>query len=91
MSIHVNIKCSNADKYEVETSPTATVAEFKELLEKVSNVSVESQRLIYKGRVLKDDNGLDFYGVEDGQTIHLVRSNKNRTEGNTSTSSAPGE
>jgi ubiquilin len=88
MSIRVNIKCSNADKYEVETPPNATVLEFKELLFQVSNVSVESQRLIYKGRVLKDDNGLDFYGVEDGQTIHLVRSNKSRTDTNTSSSTS---
>lgn len=79
MTIKVNVKCSNADKYEVETAPDATVAEFKASLAEVSHVAAEDQRLIYKGRVLKDDLALDFYGVEEGQTVHLVKSGKART------------
>lgn len=79
-SITVNVKCSNADKFEVTTTTTATVAEFKTALSAVSGVEVENQRLIYKGRVLKDDLALDFYGVEEGQTVHLVKGGKARAE-----------
>ncbi|KAL0350228.1 UNVERIFIED_CONTAM: Ubiquitin domain-containing protein DSK2b, partial [Sesamum radiatum] len=31
------------------------------------------QRLIYKGRILKDDQTLQSYGLEDDHTVHLVR------------------
>jgi hypothetical protein len=34
--------------------------------------------------VLKDDAALDFYGVEDGQTVHLVKGGKSRAQGNSS-------
>ena len=92
MSIKVNVKCSNADKYEVETTSSATVAEFKVSLAAVSQVAPENQRLIYKGRVLKDDLALDSYGVEEGQTVHLVKSGKARTEAPPpAASSVPGE
>mmetsp|Transcript_6946 Transcript_6946/g.11604 ORF Transcript_6946/g.11604 Transcript_6946/m.11604 type:complete len:520 (+) Transcript_6946:79-1638(+) len=86
MSITVNVKCSNADKYEVNTTASATVSEFKGALADVSGVAVADQRLIYKGRVLKDDLALDFYGVEDGQTVHLVKGGKSRAQGSTPTS-----
>lgn len=33
----------------------------------------EQQRLIYKGRILKDDKTLESYGLESDHTIHLVR------------------
>lgn len=94
MSITVNVKCSNADKYQVETTTSATVAEFKIALAAVSSVAAENQRLIYKGRVLKDDLALDFYGVEEGQTVHLVKGGKARAESaatSAGSSSVPGE
>jgi hypothetical protein len=84
MSISVNVKCSNADKYEVSVAASASVAEFKQALAAVSGVAAEDQRLIHKGRVLKDDAALDFYGVEDGQTVHLVKGGKSRAQGNSS-------
>jgi len=33
----------------------------------------ESQRLIFKGRILKDESTLDEYKIEDGLTVHLVK------------------
>lgn len=38
----------------------------------------ESQRLIFKGRVLKDEQTLASYGFEDNQTIHMVRGTASR-------------
>ena len=52
---------------------TDTVLEVKEKLVSGSSVPAAQQRLIYKGRILKDSSTLDEYAVADGQTVHLVR------------------
>lgn len=71
--ILVIIKSSNADKTEVQVDPSVTVLEFKSLITEKISIEPALQRLIYKGRVLKDDCTLSFYDVQDGHTIHLVK------------------
>lgn len=38
--------------------------------------AVEDQRLIFKGKVLKDEQTLVEYKIEDGLTVHLVKGAK---------------
>ncbi len=72
--LNLIIKSSNADKTDVKADPTLTVEEFKKAVSIAVNVCPSLMRLIYKGRVLKDECTLSFYGInEDGQTIHLVK------------------
>ena len=33
----------------------------------------EEMRLIYKGKILKDEQTLDSYKITDGMTVHLVK------------------
>eukprot|EP01092_Planopodium_desertum_P005056 TRINITY_DN2143_c0_g2_i13.p1 TRINITY_DN2143_c0_g2~~TRINITY_DN2143_c0_g2_i13.p1 ORF type:complete len:610 (-),score=66.62 TRINITY_DN2143_c0_g2_i13:181-1926(-) len=73
-SVTVNIKVSTGQKYTVAAPVEATVAEFKELLSKTTEVPAEQQRLIFAGRVLKDHETLASYGIKDGLTVHMVRS-----------------
>ena len=84
--ITVIIKSSNADRTEVLAEPTMTVLEFKEKVAEKVSIEPVLQRLIYKGRVLKDECTLKFYDVQDGQTIHLV---KGGGSGAPSTGAAP--
>ena len=60
--IKVTIKCSNAEKTEISTEKSATVAEFKQTVSEKLGIPPEQQRLIYKGRVLKDELSLESYG-----------------------------
>lgn len=46
---------------------------FKEVVAGSCDVPAPQQRLIYKGRILKDEQTLESYGVETDHTIHLVR------------------
>lgn len=47
----------------------------KEKISELSGITIATQRLIYRGRVLEDDQQLATYEVEQGHTIHLfVRS-----------------
>ncbi|KAJ3103697.1 hypothetical protein HDU97_009950 [Phlyctochytrium planicorne] len=79
MSISVNIKCSTEAKFSVSLNADATVLELKEAIAKEMESSANptppsSQRLIFAGRVLKDEETLPTYKVVDGSTVHLVRS-----------------
>ena len=87
MSITVQIK-SGQNKWDVSVEPTATVAAFKEEISKVSQIPAENQRLIYSGKILKDDQTLDFYKVQDGHAVHLVKSG--RSGGSNAGSTAAG-
>ncbi|KAH9620770.1 hypothetical protein KSS87_005483 [Heliosperma pusillum] len=69
----VNIRCSNNTKFSVATTLDSTVAIFKALVAQNSDVPAEQQRLIYKGRILKDDQTLASYGLQADHTIHMVR------------------
>lgn len=62
--ITITIKCSNAEKAEVESEATATVADFKVLVAEKLNTPPENQRLIYKGRILKDESTLEQYDIQ---------------------------
>ncbi|XP_072957609.1 ubiquitin domain-containing protein DSK2b-like isoform X1 [Typha angustifolia] len=72
-SATVHIRSSNGSKFSVQTDLEATVGAFKAVVAGSCDVPVEQQRLIYKGRILKDEQTLASYGVESDHTIHLVR------------------
>jgi ubiquilin len=59
--IELQIKRSNESKYSVKLLDTCTVAELKDAIAKVSDVPADLQRLIYSGRVLKDEETLVSY------------------------------
>lgn len=71
--ITVHIKCSNSDKAEIKIESSATVLQLKERINEVLSVPANNQRLIYKGRVLKDELTLEGYDVQDGHTVHMVK------------------
>ncbi|MQL86693.1 hypothetical protein Taro_019212 [Colocasia esculenta] len=71
--VTVHVRCSNGSKFSVQAALGSTVGAFKALVAERSEVPAEQQRLIYKGRILKDDQTLESYGLESDHTIHLVR------------------
>ncbi|KAJ3117933.1 hypothetical protein HDU96_004837 [Phlyctochytrium bullatum] len=91
--ITVNIKCSNEAKFSVTIVDNATVTALKEAiaaeLEKTSSPTPPSgQRLIFAGRVLKDEEVLTTYKVIEGSTLHLVRSKPAGSSSTPSTTTA---
>jgi ubiquilin len=71
--ITIQIKCSNSDKAEIKIEPSATVLNLKEKVADALKVPAGQQRLIYKGRVLKDELTIENYEVQDGHTVHMVK------------------
>ncbi|KAD5960745.1 hypothetical protein E3N88_12217 [Mikania micrantha] len=72
-AVTVHIRCSNGSKFSVQASLESSVESFKSVLEQNCDIPALQQRLIYKGRILKDDQTLKSYGMEAEHTVHLVR------------------
>lgn len=86
--ITVNIKCSNADKATIKVERNATVLDMKELIAGSLSVPAAQQRLIYKGRVLKDDLTVEHYDIQDSHTVHMVKGAAPASSSASSTSTA---
>ncbi|WOH11713.1 hypothetical protein DCAR_0831204 [Daucus carota subsp. sativus] len=62
-AVSINVRCSNGSKFSVRASVGSTVSQFKQIVAENCDVPAVQQRLIYKGRILKDDQTLDSYGL----------------------------
>lgn len=59
----LHIRCTNASKFTVRADLGATVGAFKAIVADSCDVPAPQQRLIYKGRILKDEQTLASYGA----------------------------
>ncbi|GMH65581.1 hypothetical protein TrRE_jg12156, partial [Triparma retinervis] len=74
MAITVNVRSTGDSRFSVTVpSLETTIQALKSVIHSSSQVPEDSQRLIFKGRVLKDEQTLASYGFEDNLTIHMVR------------------
>jgi hypothetical protein len=72
-TLSISVKGPQDVKLTLAVPTTATVAELKQLVSEAATAfPADSQRLIYSGRVLKDEDLISKYGLKDGHTIHLV-------------------
>ncbi|XP_062078249.1 ubiquitin-like domain-containing protein CIP73 isoform X2 [Humulus lupulus] len=70
--IEIKIKTLDSQTYTLKVDKQMPVPALKEQIASVTGVLSEQQRLICRGKVLKDDQLLSAYHVEDGHTLHLV-------------------
>lgn len=83
--IKLTLRQNSGTQFEVEVDPKATVKELKIACQDLSGgISAEEMRLIFKGKILKDEQTLDEYKIENGVTLHLVKG-KGASTGTTST------
>ncbi|RDA90748.1 hypothetical protein CP533_2971 [Ophiocordyceps camponoti-saundersi (nom. inval.)] len=74
--ITFKVKTSSDSTHTITMAESATVLELKTKLagEDLENIPVERQRLIYSGRVMKNDDTLGTYHIKANNTIHMVKS-----------------
>lgn len=65
-----------------------TIGDFKKQIETESTIPHDKQRLIYSGRVLKDSETIASYKIQDGHTVHLVKSSGSKPAASTSASAS---
>ena len=70
------VKSSGDNVHTVTMPESATISELKAKLstEEYENIPAERQRLIYSGRVMKNDDTLSTYKIKPNNTVHLVKS-----------------
>ncbi|KAI9342549.1 ubiquitin-like polyubiquitin-binding protein [Obelidium mucronatum] len=76
--IQITIKSSNEANFTVTVKDTDTVLALKEavaasLASSATPTPVGNQRLIFSGRILKDDDLLTSYKIGSGSAVHLAR------------------
>ncbi|XP_027083031.2 ubiquitin-like domain-containing protein CIP73 [Coffea arabica] len=71
-TVEIKIKTLDSQTYTLRVDKCVPVPALKEQIAVVTGVLSEQQRLICRGKVLKDDQLLSAYHVEDGHTLHLV-------------------
>ncbi|XP_043709477.1 ubiquitin-like domain-containing protein CIP73 isoform X1 [Telopea speciosissima] len=71
-TVELNVKTLDSKIYAFLVDRNISVPLFKEKIANAIGVPVEQQRLIFRGKVLKDDHLLSEYHLEDGHTLHLV-------------------
>lgn len=70
--VEIKIKTLDSQVYSCNVDQNISVPALKEHVATLTGVPAENQRLICRGKVLKDDHTLMDYNVEDGHTLHLV-------------------
>ena len=89
--ITFKVKTSGDTQHTITMAETATVSDLKNKLSgaEFENIPIERQRLIYSGRVMKNDEPLATYKIKNGNTVHLVKSAaSNPTQAQSSTPSS---
>ena len=74
--ITFKVKASSDKTHTLTMSEVASVKDLKDKLsgEEYENIPAERQRLIYSGRVMKNEETLGSYKIKPNNTIHLVKS-----------------
>ena len=73
-NMKLTVKTMDARNHEFSDVPEdQNVGDFKARIGDTVGIVPERQRIIYQGRVMKDDKPLKEYGVADGKVLHLVK------------------
>ena len=76
--ITIKIKLQSEEEFLITISSQAKGLELKEKCVEKSQLQALDQRLIFKGKILKDDLTLAEQKIENGVTIHLVQSSASK-------------
>ncbi|KAL5702993.1 hypothetical protein ACHQM5_028140 [Ranunculus cassubicifolius] len=71
-TVSINVKTLESQVYSFQVNKNMSIPALKEKVASETGVPAEQQWLIFRGKVLKDDQMLSGYHVEDGDTFHLV-------------------
>lgn len=77
--MQLNIQSSSDKKFPITCEGTAKVIELKALIATEINCDKQNLRLIYAGRILKDDDSLESYSIKDGHVIHVAKTGVAKT------------
>nr|XP_043622612.1 ubiquitin-like domain-containing protein CIP73 [Erigeron canadensis] len=71
-SVEINVMTLDSQLHSFNVDKNMQVSIFKDKIASEVALPVEQQRLIFRGKVLKDDDLLSEYHIENGHTLHVV-------------------
>ncbi|KAG7394591.1 hypothetical protein PHYBOEH_004977 [Phytophthora boehmeriae] len=71
-SLHLRLKTLDERVFDVLATSSMSVTDFRAKVALVTSIPAPRQRLIYRGKLLKDGAVLGAYDLQDGHTVHLV-------------------
>lgn len=88
--VSFKVKTSSDGNHTITMSEAATVLDLKTKLsgDEYEKVPADRQRLIYSGRVMKNEDPLSKYNIKSGNTIHMVKSAQSNVAQNPASPSA---
>lgn len=91
VQVSFKVKTSADGNHQITMAETATVLDLKKKLsgDDYEKIPVERQRLIYSGRVMKNEEPLSTYKIKPGNTIHMVKSAQSNAAQNPANPTAP--
>lgn len=57
----------------IDIEPTDPIQTVKEKLEEVEGTSVDQQRLIYNGKILRNEKSVESYRLKNGALLQMVK------------------
>ncbi|XP_059633834.1 ubiquitin-like domain-containing protein CIP73 [Cornus florida] len=87
-TVELNIKTLDSQIYTFNVDKNMLVSQFKEKIASEIGLPVGQQRLIFRGKVLKDEHPLSEYHVESGHTLHLVARQPSQSQLSSGTTSS---
>ena len=70
--IEIKVISMDEKNFIIKIKKNATIKEFKEKLETVSNVPSDKQRLIYRGKLLNNNEKISYYEISNLDAVHLI-------------------
>ncbi|KAI9296669.1 hypothetical protein K502DRAFT_323679 [Neoconidiobolus thromboides FSU 785] len=72
-TIKIHVKMSDGQKDTYDVSSETLIGDFKQTISEKMEIPKERLRLIFAGKVLKDEQSLSSYNLKNDNTIHLVK------------------
>ena len=77
----LKLKKLDNSEISIEVPENILVKDMRKIVELKSGIPENLQRIIYKAKLLKDENRLNEYIKEDGETLHLIKKPMPSSEG----------
>ena len=69
----LKLKKLDGSEITIEVPEDILVKDMRKIVELKSGIAENMQRIIYKAKLLRDDQRLNEYIKEDGETLHLIK------------------
>ena len=68
----IQVHTASGRKHQIDVEPNMTIGAIKEELMQREGISVEQQRLLFRGQNLNDSTTIEIAKINAGEVLHMV-------------------